>query len=96
MDDIPTSPCPIGLVVNEVVAARVKALVDEYGAACARDELKDDRRRRLALVLRSVLRSLRLEAVEGDRYRVVRRGDVIELERKHTGKDASSACGVRP
>ena len=79
------SVCPIGIVVNGVVASRIRALVDEYGALCRQGDGASDRRRGLCRLLRVVLRNLRLQAVEGDRFRLVRRGDRLEVEPTNDG-----------
>lgn len=81
MTPLDASPCPIGIAINGIVAARVRALADEYGEACNRGDAGMDRRIRLDELLRSVLRSLRLESVDGDRFRVRRRGGDLALER---------------
>jgi hypothetical protein len=73
-------PCPIGLVINRVVADRVRALVDEYGDLCARKIPDGPHRTGLPQLLRAVLRSLRLESVDGTRYRLTRRGDDLDIE----------------
>jgi hypothetical protein len=74
-------PCPIGLIVNRVVAERVRALVDEFGDYGARPSPDAARRNGLIQLLRAVLRSLRLESVDGHRYRLTRRGDDLLIER---------------
>ena len=81
MTPFDASPCPIGITINGIVAARVRALADEYGETCERGAAGQDRLIRLDALLLSVLRSLRLESVEGERYRVRRRGGDLALER---------------
>ena len=81
MTPFDASPCPIGVTINGIVAARVRALADEYGETCERGAAGQDRRIRLDALLLSVLRSLRLESVDGERYRVRRRGGELALER---------------
>jgi hypothetical protein len=76
------SPCPIGVSINGIVAARIRDLVDEYGDAWAGGPDGEARRTRLVPLLRAVLRSLRLEAVDGERYRLRRRGDLMTVERR--------------
>lgn len=75
-------PAPIGLVVNRVVAARVRSLVDEYGAACSRNGAEADRSEHLGVLLRAACRNLRLDAVEGQRYRLTRIGEHIQVRLK--------------
>ncbi len=76
------NPCPIGVSINGIVAARIRDLVDEYGEAWADGPAGEERRTRLVTLLRAVLRSLRLEAVDGERYRLRRRGDLLMVERR--------------
>ncbi len=81
MTPIDTAPCPIGITINGIVAARVRALADEYGETLERGDAGRDRHRRLDGLLRSVLRCLRLESIDGTRYRVWRREGCLMLER---------------
>lgn len=75
------TPIPVGLLVNRLVSERVTAMVDEYGQLCA-DPAADARRRdRLAALLRAILRTLRVEAASGARYRLVRIGDALRMQR---------------
>jgi hypothetical protein len=71
---------PIGLEVNRYVAVRVRALVDEYGAMESVGAAPEGRRAHLAGLLQAVLRSLRLDAVSGERYRVARCGNHLRVE----------------
>ncbi len=70
---------PIGVTINGLVASRIRGLVDEYGESLARGDALSNRRARLEDLLRAVLRSLRLEAVDGERYRLLRCGDVLTV-----------------
>jgi hypothetical protein len=85
MTPIDPPPCPVGIHINGIVAARVRALVDEYGETVDRDDAGRERRRSLGGLLRAVLRSLRLESVDGKRYRVRRLGDALTLECRDAG-----------
>ena len=71
---------PIGVTINVLVASRIRGLVDEYGESLARGGAMSHRRARLESLLRAVLRSLRLEAVDGERYRLSRCGDVLTVD----------------
>ena len=82
MSPATSESCRIGLVVNRLVAERVAALVDEYGALCGQSPPGSDRGVRLRELLLSITRSMRLESVEGERYRLERHGDLLFMRKK--------------
>ena len=73
----------VAFAINRSIAARVRALADEYGDLCAEGTPGPARRTHLAELLVAILRSLRIETVQGGRYRVVRESGTLHVERRN-------------
>jgi|GEM_PF-6174244 len=82
MSGEPPAACPIGVTINALVAERVRNLVDEFGDAAETGSGGSVRRGQLARLLLAVLRSLRLESVDGARFRLSRQGEVLSVVRR--------------
>jgi hypothetical protein len=92
----PEPPGLAGITIHRAVIERVGTLVDEYGDACAAGDARAERRRGLHDLLRAICRTLRLEAVSGDRYQLIRQGDAVAVsERSDVAPGLHPDSGLR-